>query len=113
MREIWDDAAGLNRLAWATLTEPGIRRRDLAFVTELMDRAGVLSAGRNGPILNTLARLSCEKGDLAGAVEFARRAVAQLGDLPADEAAPIRAALAGYEAELKARSPEAPASAPE
>lgn len=99
-RETWDNGRALNNLAWATLVEEGIRRRDLAFVAELAERANQLTDGKDPQILNTLARLHYERCDLDKAIEFARKATENLEDVPQYEAAPIRQALSRYEAEV-------------
>ena len=99
MREIWDDAPALNRLALATLTEDGIEKRDLSFIMEIARRANELTGSKDPEILNTLARAHYERGDLETTLKYARLAVEHLEGLPQYTADEIRRTLAEYEAE--------------
>ncbi len=101
MREIWDDAPALNRLAWATLTEEGIETRDLLFAAKAAQRANELSESKDPRCLNTLARVYYDKADLESALEWSRKAVENLEGVPPYVAAEIRAALQRYEARAK------------
>lgn len=98
VRELWDDGPGLNRVAWAVLTEDGINRRDLAFAQRIAERANELTGEKDPTVLNTLARACFERGDVAAAVRWARRAVERLEGAAPDVAEKVRAALAQYEA---------------
>ena len=62
MQEIWDNGEALNRLAWATLTESGIKTRDLAFAMKAAQRANELAEFKSPESLNTLARVYYERG---------------------------------------------------
>ena len=105
LRTIWDDAQALNRLAWATLTEAGIERRDLGFVSGAAQRANELTDSKDPLCLYTLARLHYEKGDIDVAVKWARQATEHADKARAEEAAEIRATLQRYEAQAeKAKS---------
>lgn len=85
-----DDAEALNELAWSILEDgrpehvnDGARavRRDLELASKAAARAVELTAGRDGAILDTMARAYHERGDLDKAVEFQARAVEASGDV--------------------------------
>lgn len=99
MKEVWDDAQALNRLAWTTLTEEGIKTRDLAFALEAAQRANQLTEFKNPRLLNTLARVQYERTDVDAALKWARKAVEHIEDATPDVAPQIRAALQRYEAQ--------------
>lgn len=101
MREIWDDAQALNRLAWATLTEEDLRTRDLAFAWKAAQRANELTEFKDAALLNTLARVYSDKGELETALKWARRAVEHLEDADRAVAARVRAALQRYESQAE------------
>ena len=108
MKEIWDNAQLLNDLANAVLTDEQVKRRDFAFVEKAIIRANELTDNKDPNYLNTLARLRYELGDLAGAIEWQRKAAANLEGQPFYVPPAINAALQQYEAEAKSR--EEPAS---
>ncbi len=101
-----DDAFALTQLAMLVLTEDDIERRDCAFVEQALKRANELTSGQDANTLNALARLSYQRGDLAGAVAHAQEAVEHLENLAPYEAFPIRQALQQYEAEQSALTPK-------
>ena len=72
----WDDAQLLNGLAWTVVDTPGIKTRDLDFAFKLANRAVEVTKEKDGMILDTLARVYHDKGDLAKAVEIQKKAVA-------------------------------------
>ena len=98
---IWDDAQALNRVAWATLVESGIERRDLGFVSGAAQRANELTESKDPLCLYTLARLHYEKGDIDAAVKWARQAAEHADKARPEEAAEIRATLQRYEAQAE------------
>jgi hypothetical protein len=98
MKEVWDDAPAINRLAWATLTEEGIKTRDLAFALEAAQRANQLTEFKDPRLLNTLARVQYERADVDAALKWARKAVEHIEDATPDVVPQIRAALQRYEA---------------
>jgi thiol-disulfide isomerase/thioredoxin len=71
----WDEYKALNTLAWKTVDTKGIRTRDLEFALKLALRANELTEEKNAAILDTLARVYYEMGDLDKAVEWQRQAV--------------------------------------
>ncbi|MBU0638392.1 MAG: YceI family protein [Planctomycetes bacterium] len=97
MREIWDDAEALNRLAWATLTEKGIETRDVPFAQKAAERANELSEQKDAAVLNTLARVCEEKHDWPGALKLARQAAENIEGAGPEIAPQISAALKRYE----------------
>ncbi len=99
MREIWEDAPALNRLALATLTEDGIQTRDLSFALKAAQRANDLTGSKDPALLATLARVYYQKADLPAAVKWARQAVENAGAAPPPVAAEVKAALQRYESE--------------
>ena len=71
----WDNAQLLNQLAWFTVDEPGIQTRDLDFAMKAANRASEITGGNDGAILDTVARVYFEKGDLDKALEIQKKAV--------------------------------------
>lgn len=107
--DLHDNAAGLNRLAYETLTEPGIRVRDPAFALAAAERANELTRHQNPSFLDTLARAHAAAGDLESAVKWMEKAV-ELGEksLPPPALAPLQAALKEYRTLRPAASVPAP-----
>jgi len=101
LSQIWQDPRLLNDFAWLVLTDEHIRRRDLALVDQAIQRANDLTGYKDATCLHTLARLHYERGDLDGALRYARLAVDNLEGQPFYIPPPIRAALQGYEAEAE------------
>ena len=101
VREIWDDAQALNRLAWALLTEDDIQTRDLSLSLKAAQRANELTEFKDPVLLNTLARAWANKAEWDNAVKWARQSVDNLGSTPPDVAADIRAALQRYETQAE------------
>lgn len=75
MQDFWDDATALNELAWDAATTDGTNLRRLDFVEEAALRASELTDGTNADILDTVARVYYEKGDLDAAVDWELRAM--------------------------------------
>lgn len=101
LREIWDDAQALNRLASATLTEDGIKTRDLGFALKAAQRANELTEFKDPALLDTLARVYYDKGDLATAVKWARQATEHPEGAAAQVVAQARATLERYETQAR------------
>lgn len=102
MKEVWDDPAPLNRLAFDTLAEDGIRTRDLGFALEAAKRAVELEKGEAAPTLDTLARVHFERGEIDEAIRIQQKAVEKSAALPPPVAQPMKDALARYEKRKKA-----------
>lgn len=101
MKEMWDDAQALDRLAASVLDEPGIETRDLAFALRAAQRANDLTESKDPALLHTLARVYHTKGDLATALEWTRQAVEHLADAPPPLAAQVRETLQRYESQAE------------
>ncbi len=99
----WDDPTGLNEIAWSIATGSG--DRNLALALKAAQRANALTEEKNGPILDTLARVYFEQGDLDQAVHWQRKAVEH-----ADGHQEILDALKRYEASQTERDPSADAA---
>ncbi|MEI7657491.1 MAG: TlpA disulfide reductase family protein [Phycisphaerae bacterium] len=99
-----DSEQDLNTIAWTILTEPAIKKRDLDLALAMATRAVEITQGKDGPLLDTLARAHWEKGEDAKAVEAATRAAtAAKADpkLPAAAVEEIVQALEKYKAGRK------------
>ncbi len=69
-----DDAASLKAMAWMTLAEPAVSRRDVELARKMAARADEITAHGDSNVLDTLARAMFESGDVAGAIEAQKRA---------------------------------------
>jgi hypothetical protein len=97
MKEVWNDPAPLNRLAFDTIAEDGIRTRDLAFALEAAKRAVEIEKGESAATLDTLARVHFERGEIDEAIRVQQKAVEKSATLPPPAAQPMKEALARYE----------------
>ena len=70
-----DNAEALNQIAWTIADMPGLEQRDLDLALKLADRAVELTGGNEASILDTLARVQFDKGDVAAAITTQTRAV--------------------------------------
>ncbi len=70
MREHWDDSSILNQLAWHTVDDADVKDRDLVFAMEAARRASELKEDAEPGILDTVARVYFEMGDMKSAVEW-------------------------------------------
>jgi len=85
MRDHWDDPMILNMLAWTTVDDKGVKKRDLDFALEAALRANELTKEQDPSILDTVARVYFEKGDLKQAIKWQRKAVKHAGGTPMAE----------------------------
>ena len=72
-----DDPQQLNMLAW-TIVDPeaeGMEKRDLPLALRAVTRANELTGGKEPAILDTLAKVQFDSGDVAKAIETQQRAV--------------------------------------
>ena len=95
----WDSAGGLNRVAWTIVDDANVKNRDFDVALKAAKRATELSEQKNAAILDTLARVYYEKGDVKSALKWQRLAAETLtGDEPfADD---LREALKKYQQEV-------------
>jgi len=94
-----DSAAGsLNDIAWEIATDRSVEKKDLDRALTYAQRAVELTQKQNAMILDTLARVYAEKGEMAKAVE-----TEELGISKASEAEKVEfaKALAGFKAKMK------------
>ncbi|MHC4128603.1 MAG: TlpA disulfide reductase family protein [Planctomycetota bacterium] len=82
MRAHWDESATLNQIAWFTVDDEGVKTRDLDFALEAALRANALTEEKDASILDTVARVYYEKGDLKAAIRWQRAAVKHAGESP-------------------------------
>ena len=102
----WDQAMMLNQIAWTLVDDKDIARRDLDFALKAAKRANELTESKNPAILDTLARVYFDQGDISSALKWQRLAAERAGtDRMGDG---IREVLEKYEraARAKEASPE-------
>jgi len=75
IKAVWDNAQMLNTIAWELTTNEQIQVRDHEFALKLARRAVELTDRESGMILDTLARIHYEMGDVSKALEIQREAV--------------------------------------
>lgn len=75
MEAAWEEPTRLNALAWTIVDDARVPRRDLDLAMKAATRANELGGGKEAAVLDTLARVWFEKGDLARAIEIQRDAV--------------------------------------
>lgn len=90
-----DNAMLLNQVAWFVVDEPGIQRRNLLFAMNAAERANALTESKDAAILDTVARVYFELGDLSRAIKYQTMAVAFAPDN--QMGTDIRATLKRYE----------------
>lgn len=74
-----DDATLLSGLAWTIAAKDGVDRRDLDRALRYATRAAEASTFADADILDTLARVSFDKGDIAKAIKWQTKAVEVAG----------------------------------
>lgn len=99
VQQNWDDSAMLNGIAWniAIGRAPG----ELELALRAAERASELTNHEDASVLDTVARVHHEMGDLEKAVEWQTKAVAQDSENPQ-----LAATLKGYQDELAEKSAE-------
>jgi len=97
-KDNWDNAMLLNEVAWYTVDQEGIETRNLEFAMKLAKRAAELTDEKDGAVLDTVARVHYEMGDVHKALEIQRKAVEHATPQFADQ---LKEALEKYEAEAK------------
>ncbi len=97
-KENWDDEMFLNDLAWQIVDTEGIQTRNLEFALKVAKRANELAKSKDGAILDTLARVYYDMGDLENALKYQRLAVE---NATPDFREQLEESLATYEAAAK------------
>jgi len=77
VEQAWDDSNLLNDLAWRIATADG--EKDLEVAMRAARRAAELTDDSNASILDTLARVYYEQGDLDSAIQWQKKAVEHSG----------------------------------
>ena len=99
--ENWDNEMMLNEIAWRVVDTDGIQTRNLEFALKVAKRANELTDEEDGAILDTLARVYYEMGDIDNALKYQRKAVENATEQFRPE---LEKALEKYEAEAKAKA---------
>ena len=97
LKASWDEGMTLSSIAWFVINKPDLESRDLNFAMKAADRANRLTDGKDPSILDTLARIHYEKGDVKKAVKWQRKALAAGAGTP--WVARIQQTLENYESE--------------
>lgn len=77
-----DNPEALNEIAWMIVDAPGIEKRDLDVALKLASRAAEVTKNQRGDILDTLARVHFEKGDIDKAIAIQTEAVSRMQEGP-------------------------------
>ena len=94
----WNNANGLNGVAWTIADNANVKNRDFDIALKAAKRANELTDEKDVAILDTLARVYYETGDLKSALMWQRKAAENLqGESPMNDG--IREALKKYETE--------------
>ena len=95
----WDRAGGLNEVAWKIVDDANVKNRDFDVALKAAKRATELSEKKDAAILDTLARVYYEKGDVKSALKWQRLAAESLtgAESYADD---VRKALKKYQQEV-------------
>ena len=72
---VWDDAMTLNAIAWYVVDRKEVKTRDLDFALKAAKQANRLTESKDAAILDTVARVFYEKGDLRTAIKWQTKAV--------------------------------------
>ena len=92
----WDDAQTLNYISWAIAGEQTGEGRDLELASKAALQASKLTDDSNGAIMDTVARVYFEQGDVQQAIAWQKKAVKA-----APAMADLKEALKTYEAAAK------------
>ncbi len=92
----WDSAGELNQVAWKIVDDATVKNRDFDLAMKAAQRANELTEQKDAALLDTLARIYYETGDVKSALKWQRLAAQNLtGNEPfADD---VRNALKKYE----------------
>jgi hypothetical protein len=97
MDEYWHEPGVLNYLAWLAAAGDNVAQRDFDFALKAATRACEMMNWGEGGVLDTLARVHYERGDLESALTWQREAVKYAGS--EQVAAQLAATLERYESE--------------
>ena len=89
----------LNAVSWFVVDNANVKHRDLDFAMKVAKRASELTDDKDAAILDTVARVYYEKGDLATAIKWQRKSAKHAGE--GQMADDIRKTLEKYEKESK------------
>ncbi len=78
----WDTSGMLNMMAWVTVDDDGVKSRDLAFALKAAKRANTLTDESDPAILDTLARVYFEQGDVRKAIVWQALAAKKAAGTP-------------------------------
>jgi thiol-disulfide isomerase/thioredoxin len=106
VEDSWDDAQVLNEISWSIATSG--QGGDLALAQRAAERAVELTEEKDASVLDTLARVYFEQGDLAKAIEWQQKAVAIDAQLQPtlDQFLEAQAAAVAAESEATTTPPE-------
>lgn len=99
MKQHWDKSSVMNSLAWYVVDDKAVMERDLDFALKAAERGCELTDNEDAAILDTLARVHYEKGDLVQAVKWQQKAADNTDEGPMGDS--IREVLTKYQNELK------------
>lgn len=111
LKASWDDAPMLNQVAWTVVDDEAVVRRDLDFAMKSARRANELTESEDPAILDTLARVHHDQGDLEKAIDWQRKAAGRAREDAMGVA--IRGVLETYEKEAAEKAPEEAAADPD
>ena len=94
----WDQAGRLNAIAWYVVDSKDVNTRDLDFALKAAKRATQLTESKDAAILDTVARVFYEMGDLRTAIKWQKKAVKNAEGRGAES---LQEILDKYEAEAK------------
>jgi len=101
MKDNWDTAGLLNQLAWFTVDDEEVTTRDLEFAMKAAVQASELTDHEDPGILDTLARVCYESGDVKTAIKWQSKAVEEAEGKPM--AGQLREILVKYEKALASK----------
>jgi len=94
----WDDAQSLNQISWFVVDDRTVQTRDLEFALKAAARASDLTDHKNAAILDTVARVYYEMGDLRSALQWQLKAVEHL-DPDSRQGSQLKRTLEQYQKE--------------
>ncbi len=94
----WDDAQSLNQISWFVVDDRTVQTRDLEFALKAAARASDLTDHKNAAILDTVARVYYEMGDLRSALKWQLKAVDHL-DPDSRQGSQLKRTLEQYQKE--------------